>query len=151
MDDDEDHRLDSKMKTNSIAQAKNVVARDQMSVGELRQWLSQFGDKQKDHYSKGNIQKLPQTYSIQERIQQAEARICTTSPRATTSSTALPLPTATESKVPYIDSTSVALTQEKLPHHDSTEPTLTPKTVAKVSYHDSIELTLTPNDEQGLP
>ena len=144
MDDDEDHSLDSKMKSNSIAQAGNVVARDQMSVGELRQWLSQFGDKQKDHYRKGNIQKLPQTYSIQERIQQAEARICTTSPRATTSSKVLPFPT-TELKVPYIDSTSVALTPKKLSHHDSTEPTLTPKTVdPKVSYHEFTEPALTP-------
>jgi hypothetical protein len=138
------------MKTNSITQAEKVVARDQMSVGELRQWLSQFGDKQKDHYSKGNIQKSPQTYSIQERIQQAEARICTTSPRATTRSTALPLPTKTELKVPNIDSTSVASTPKKLSHHDSTQPTLTPKTVEpKVSYHDSTELTLTPKTTEA--
>jgi hypothetical protein len=144
-DDDDDHSLDSKMKTNSISQAEKVVARDQMSVGELRQWLSQFGDKQKDHYSKGHIQKLPQTYSIQERIQQAEARICTTSPRATTSSTYLPLPTPTKLKVSSIDSTSVALTPKKLSHHDSTELTLTPKTVEpKVSYHDSIQLASSP-------
>jgi hypothetical protein len=150
MDDDEDHSLDSKMKTNIITQAGNVVARDQMSVGELRQWLSQFGDKQKDHYSKGNIQKLPQTYSIQERIQQAEARICTTSPRATTTSTHLPLPTTTELKVSYIDSTSVALTPKTLSHHDSIELTLSPKTAEpKVTYDDSTHPTLTPKTTEA--
>jgi hypothetical protein len=140
MEYDEDHSLDTKMKTNSITQAENVVARDQMSVNELRQWLSQFGDKQKDHYSKGHGQKLPQSYSIQERIQQVEARlVCTTSPRATTSSTELPLPT-TEPKVLCQDSTLTALTPDTLSYHDSTEPTLTPTTPEpKVSYHDSAE------------
>jgi hypothetical protein len=148
MDDDKDHNLDE-MKTNTITQ-ENVVARDQMSVGELRQWLAQFGDKQKDHYSKGHVQKLPQSYSIQERIQQAEARLCTTtSPRATSSSTDVPLAT-TKPKEPHHDSTRTALTPKAISYHDSTEPTLTPKTAEpKVSYHDSTQPTLTPKTTEA--
>jgi hypothetical protein len=82
---------------------------------KLRQWLSQFGDKQRDHYSKGNIQKLTKPTVTLKANPASRNAICTTSNDATTGSTALPLPTATESKVPYIDSTSVALTQESWP------------------------------------
>jgi hypothetical protein len=140
INDDEDHSLD-KMKTNTTEE--NVVARDQMSVGELRQWLAQFGNKQKDHYSNGyNIKKLPQSYSIQERIQQAEARICSTSPSAT-SSTSAP-------KVPYNDSIRTALFSKTMSYHNSTQPTLTPKTTeAKVSHHDSTQPTLTPKTAEA--
>jgi hypothetical protein len=62
------------------------------------------------------------------RIQQPKHAICTTS-------TMLPLvpqlyhSTATKSKVPYIDSTSVALTSREVGQLNFTEPTLTPKTV----------------------
>jgi hypothetical protein len=145
IDEYEDHSSD-KMKTN-ITQ-ENVVARDQMSVGELRQWLAQFGNKQKDHYSNGYIKKLPQSYSIQERIQQAEAKLCTTSPSAT-SSKCLPLQTS-EQKVPYNDSIRMALFSKTMSYHDSTEPTLTPKTTeAKISHHDSTQTTLTPKTKEA--
>jgi hypothetical protein len=102
--------LDSKMKTNSIK--KNVVARI-VSVGELRNGCLSL-ETSKGSLQQGKYPEITQTYSIKA-IKASRNGILQPLHDATTGSTALPLPTATESKVPYIDSTSVALTQESCP------------------------------------
>jgi hypothetical protein len=146
---DEVHSLD-KMKTSK-------QENDQMSVGELRQWLSQFGDTQKDHYIKGQIQKLAQNYIIQKRKQAEESRLCMdTTSESATSPNDLP-PKTTEPTASDHDSSRLALTpkptepkaltlkaaEPNISYQGSTQLTLSPETTEPmVLYHDSAQPTL---------
>jgi len=89
-----------------------------MTVGELRQWLAQFGEKNQDHYSKGHLQIDTPTYSIRERILQVEESVGTKAsaiiltPSTTTKRDPVP-PKETPSKGSYHDDVMSYCHEEK--------------------------------------
>lgn len=101
--------------------------RDNMTVGELRQWLVKFGEQNQDHYTKNRLiskaAAVP-NFSIQERIQQVEQRSLLAAVTTTTVAVAPPPQAAKETE---LETTKVALYQNDKPI--SAEP--------NVSYHDS--------------
>jgi hypothetical protein len=139
MDDDEDHGFGQQMKTNSITRTLCGI----VSVGELRNGCLSL-EQAKDHYSKGNIQKLPQTYSIKGG-QSKPKRDFATSPRCyhwfhsftTSDSDGIQSYTLTlyqrgidSRELPTMTLPNQTLTPGRWSQkcHDSTEPTLPPKT-----------------------
>lgn len=72
---------------------QKIVQPEQMSVNELRQWLSQFGETNKAHFEKNRVQKGPNgksNHSIRRRIQQLEVSLVSSS-ESTASTESLPV------------------------------------------------------------
>uniref|UniRef100_A0A7S2YAG4 Uncharacterized protein n=1 Tax=Entomoneis paludosa TaxID=265537 RepID=A0A7S2YAG4_9STRA len=61
-----------------------VLVPERMSVGELRQWLSQFGENNREHFKKNQVQKIRHN-ALQKRIHQLEQAISSTSSTASSS------------------------------------------------------------------
>ena len=71
--------LHSLSTTTMSSQRDTIVVPEQMTVGELRSWLSQFGDKNREHYEKNKITKRAASTDFQKRIQQMEQILSSTS------------------------------------------------------------------------